>query len=365
MHKPIPSLLGSVLILVGCATGRPPLKSLARQLRSPNPDVRVKAMSVLPDYGDEGTKLLPVVVENFRDRREPVYRGAENALVRMKEPGAQALGSLLSDRDSWVRCRAAASLGRMGKEAVSVVPQLVESLRDSDFCVAEKSALALGSMGDAAVPALLGALRSNNAAARKGAARSLGYMSPDIHDQVAAALLPDLLNKDPFLRGETAMNVTAMGKVGVPIFLEALKQNDEDLRQRAVDGLGEIGVVTPEVVEALIGLFNDPQRTIRLKASLLLGRMGQSDESVHKAVAPGLASKDKDVLLGTLRALGAMGGVAEPSLPQMVYLMEESSDFDLRNEAAEALISMGTRASMAAAERYTRGQYKGLKKENQ
>jgi HEAT repeat protein len=361
MHKPIPSFLGSVLILVGCATGRPPLKSLARQLRSPNPDVRVKAMSVLPDYGDEGTKLLPVVVENFRDRREPVYRGAENALVRMKEPGAQALGSLLSDRDSWVRCRAAASLGRMGKEAVSVVPQLVESLRDSDFCVAEKSALALGSMGDAAVPALLGALRSNNAAARKGAARSLGYMSPDIHAQVAAALLPDLLNKDPFLRGETAMNVTAMGKVGIPIYLEALKQKDEDLRQRAVDGLGEIGLVTPEVVDALIGLFKDPQRTIRLKASVVLGRMGQRDESVYKAVAPGLASKDKDVLLGTVRSLGAMGGVAEPSLPQMVYLLEESSDRDLRNESAEALVSMGTRASLAAAERYTRGQYKGSK----
>ncbi|MBK8871664.1 MAG: HEAT repeat domain-containing protein [Elusimicrobia bacterium] len=361
MRKPIPFLLGSILITVGCATGRPPLKSLARQLRSPNPDVRVKAMTVLPDYGDEGATLLPAVVENFRDRREPVYRGAENALVRMKEPGAQALGSLLSDRDSWVRCRAAASLGRMGKEAVGVIPQLVESLRDSDFCVAEKSALALGAMGDAAVPALLSALKSDNAAARRGAARSLGYMSPEIHAQVAAALLPDLLSDDPFLRGETAMNVTAMGKVGVPVFLEALKQKDDDLRQRAVDGLGEIGLVTPEVVEALIGLYKDSQRTIRLKASLCLGRMGQRDESVYKAVAPGLASKDKDILLGTLRALGAMGGAAEPSLPQIVYLLEESTDVDLRNEAAEALISMGTRASLAAAERYTRGQYKGSK----
>lgn len=361
MRKTISLFLGPLLILAGCATGRPPIKSLARQLRSSNPEVRVKAMTLLPDYGDDGVKLLPAVVENFRDRREPVYRGAENALVRMKEPGAQALGSLLSDRDSWVRCRAASSLGQMGKEAVAALSPLVDSLRDSDFCVAEKSALALGGLGDAAVPSLLGALKSNNAAARRGAARSLGHMSPEIHAQVAAVLLPDLLNKDPFLRGETAMNVTAMGKVGVPIFLEALKQNDDDLRQRAVDGLGEIGIVTPDVLDALIGLFNDPQRTIRLKASVVLGRMGQRDESVYKKVAPGLASKDKNVVLGTLRALGGMGGNAEPSIAQMVFFLNESSDADVRNEAAESLINMGTHASLTAAERYTRGQYKGSK----
>ena len=154
-----------------------------------------------------------------------------------------------------------------------------------------------------------------------------------------------------------AMRITSMGKIGIPVFLEALKESDVDLRQRAVDGLGEIGIPTPEVVDALIALFIDPQKTIRLKGAVVLGRLGQKDPSVYPRVAPNLASKDKDVLLGTLRALGGMGGIAEPSLPQMIYFLEESSDPDLRNEASESLIKMGTTASQAAAERYTKGQY--------
>lgn len=352
-------IVGSLLFFLAaaCATSRPPLKSVVRQLRSPHPQARVRAMGQLSLYGPEAQKALPYLVENFRDRRETVNRAAEKAMVSLKEPGAQAFGSLLSDKDSWVRCRSAAALGQMPADAGSVVPALVEALHDKDFCVQEKAAMALGAVGDPAVSSLLEVLKSNSATARKGAALALGAMSPDVQKKVGTALLPSLLNEDAFVRGEAAMRITSMGKIGIPVFLEALKESDVDLRQRAVDGLGEIGIPTPEVVDALIALFIDPQKTIRLKGAVVLGRLGQKDPSVYPRVAPNLASKDKDVLLGTLRALGGMGGIAEPSLPQMVYFLEESSDPDLRNEASESLINMGTTASQAAAERYTKGQY--------
>ncbi len=357
MRSPTYFIVFLCVFLSACATTRPPLKNVVRQLRSPNAQARVRAMGQLSQYGTEAIKALPYLVENFRDRREPVNRAAEKAIVAMKEPGAQALGSLLSDKDSWVRCRAAAALGQMPMEAGSVVPALVEALHDKDFCVSEKAAIALGAVGDPAVPPLVEALKSNNASARKGAAQALSYMSPDVQKKVGAALLPSLLSGDEFVRGEAAMRITSMGKIGIPVFLEAIKKEDVNLRQRSVDGLGEIGIATPEVVEALIALFKDPEKTLRLKGSVVLGRLGQRDPTVYPKVAPHLASKDKEVLLGTLRALGDMGGVAEPSLPQITFLLEENADPDLRNEAAESLINMGTTASMAAAERYTKGQY--------
>lgn len=361
MRSPTFFIVFFSVLISSCVTGRPPLKNVVRQFRHPNPEVRVRAMGKLSSYGPEGAKALPYLVENFRDRREPVYRAAEHAMVSLKEPGAQTLGSLLSDKDSWVRCRAAAALGRMPDDAGSVVSQLVESLHDKDFCVAEKAAIALGAVGDPAVPSLMEALKSNSASARKGAAQALGYMSPDIQNEVGTAFLPSLMNKDEFVRGEAAMRITSMGKIGIPVFLAALKEPDIDLRQRAVDGLGEIGVATPEVIDALVLLFKDSQKTLRLKGAVVLGRLGQRDSSVYPKVALNLKSKDKEVLLGTLRALGDMGGVAEPSLPQITDLLEESPDPDLRNEAAESLIKMGTTASMAVAERYTRGQYKTKK----
>lgn len=346
-----------LLFSVGCATGRPPFNTVVRQLRHPNPDIRVRAMGQLSQYGSEANKALPYLVENFRDRRETLNRAAEKALVKMKEPGAQALGSLLSDKDSWVRCRSAAALGLMPADAGSVVPALVEALHDRDFCVSEKSAIALGAVGEPAVTPLLEVLKSNNPSARRAAAQALGYMSPELQSRVGAALLPTLLDKDQFVRGEAAMRITHMGEIGIPVFLAALKEDDVDLRQRAVDGLGEIGISRPDVTDALILLFKDSQSTLRLKGAVVLGRLGQKDVSVYQKVAPNLASKDKEIQLGAMRALGDMGGIAEPSLPQIAYLLEESPDPTIRNEAAEALIKMGTTASLAAAERYTRGQY--------
>lgn len=246
----------------------------------------------------------------------------------------------------------------MPTDAGNVVPALVEALQDPDFCVSEKAAIALGAVGGPAVPPLIQALKSNSVSARKGAAQALGYMSAEVHSAVGAALLPSLLGKDEFVRGEAAMRITHMGKIGIPVFLSALKENEVDLRQRAVDGLGEIGIATPEVVDALIALFKDPQKTLRLKGSVVLGRLGQRDPLVYEKVRPNLTSSDKEVLLGTMRALGDMGAVAEPSLPRIASFLEESPDPDLRNEAAESLIKMGTTASLAAAERYTRGQYR-------
>lgn len=319
-------IVGSLLFFLAaaCATSRPPLKSVVRQLRSPHPQARVRAMGQLSLYGPEAQKALPYLVENFRDRRETVNRAAEKAMVSLKEPGTQAFGSLLSDKDSWVRCRSAAALGQMPADAGSVVPALVEALHDKDFCVQEKAAMALGAVGDPAVSSLLEVLKSNSATARKGAALALGAMSPDV--RLGEASFSLLLNEDAFVRGEAAMRITSMlGKIGIPVFLEALKESDVDLRQRAVDGLGEIGIPTPEVVDALIALFIDPEKTIRLKGAVVLGRLRSKGSVGLSRVAPNLASKDKDVLLGTLRALGGMGGIAEPSLPQMVYFLEESS----------------------------------------
>lgn len=354
---------GALLLSMACATGRPPFNSVVRQLHHPNPDVRVQAMGKLALYGPEAHKALPSLIENFRDRREPVNRAAEKAIIGMKEPGAQALGTLLSDKDSWVRCRSASALGLMPMDAGAVIPELVEALRDRDFCVSEKAAIALGRVGEPAVPSLLEVLKSNNGSARRVAAQALGHMSPEVQAKVGAALLPSLMNKDPFVRGEEAMRITHMGKIGIPVFLAALKETDVDLRQRAVDGLDEIGIVRPDVTDALIVLFKDTQPTLRWKGAVVLGRMGQRDVSVYNKVAPNLASKDNDILVGAMRALGDMGGIAEPSLPQIVFIMEESPDPALRNEAAEALIKMGTTASLSAAERYTRGQYDRRSKE--
>jgi HEAT repeat protein len=311
-------------------------------------------MDQLALRGAAAQEALPALSECFRDRRIEIHDAAERALLALGDPGVEALGALLSDGDSWVRCRAAAGLVAAGPRAAPALPELIGALDDHDYCVAEKSAEALGGLGEPAVPALLAALQSPQDPVSRGAAAALSRMGPEVQRRAAEVFLPGLKSRDEFLRGETAMKVSAMGKVGAPVFLAVINDPDVDLRRRAVIGLEEIGDTRPEVVDALVSLFNDPERTLRIKSAIVIGKFGRRDPAVQRQIAPRLNDADANIRRGAIQALGNMGSVGERSLEALVEIMEKSPDPVLREEAAEALMKIGTTASLAAAERHTR-----------
>jgi len=286
-----------------------------------------------------------------------VYQGAEKTLLSLGSLGLEALGTLLSDRDAWVRARAAAALVAVGPKAETVLPQLFMALNDRNPNVSEKASQALASMGERVVPELLNMLQSPNASVRQGAAMTLGLMDSKCQALAGDVFLPRLKSKDPFVRGEASMRTTDMGTVGVPIFLKVIDSEDSDLRHRALQGLAEIGDTRPEVLDALIRLLDDPQNTLRLKSSLVLGTFGESHPEVYKKVAPLLASNNTNVRRGIVRSLGSMGAMANPSIPALVFLLEESPDPTLREDAMESLLKMGTTESVEAANRYTKDHY--------
>jgi HEAT repeat protein len=92
---------------------------------------------------------------------------------------------------------------------------------------------------------------------------------------------------------------------GKPIghWLEALKDKNPRVRQRAVEALGNVGKADPAAIPALIGALQDPNPTIRGKVALALLKSGRDAEEAVPALTQLLQDKDAKVRLYAAKAL--------------------------------------------------------------
>jgi HEAT repeat protein len=107
------------------------------------------------------------------------------------------------------------------------------------------------------VPGLLVTLKSENAAERAAAARTLGEIGAPARDAVG--------------------DLTA-----------ALKDKDKDVRRSAAQALGEIGTAAQPAAIALTGTVKDADWQVRRAAAYALGRLGTRE------VEPALKAAKKD-----------------------------------------------------------------------
>jgi HEAT repeat protein len=132
------------------------------------------------------------------------------------------------------------------------------------------------------------------------------------------------------------------GRAGI---LEALRYPSEYVRELAADRLRESGSQTDAAIPALIDVArNDPSYGARLRAATALGAMGSRGVPALMAVlAPGV-STDR---WGAIFALGQMGPIASPAVPELVQILKTHPDGAQRRQAAESLGKMGEAAAAA------------------
>jgi HEAT repeat protein len=92
---------------------------------------------------------------------------------------------------------------------------------------------------------------------------------------------------------------------GKPInyWLDALKNRNSRVRQKAVEALGNVGKADPAAIPALIGALEDPDPTIRGKAALALLKSGRDAKEAIPALNQLLQDKDAKVRLYAAKAL--------------------------------------------------------------
>jgi RNA polymerase sigma factor (sigma-70 family) len=221
--------------------------------------VRRAAMQGLGAQGPAAKAAISDLEKASTDPNLPNRVTACVALIHVAGPSQERVGALadlllLKEPCDGAAGYAASELGKLGRQAKSAAPQLLDALKHSDAQVRVNAADALGQIGadpKKAVPALIGLLKDDpEREVRRSVAGALGQLG-----SAAAPAIPALREA---LRGEGGgwwVAADAIGRIGgldaVPPLVEALESKDDDVRLTAIKRLGDLGGAAASAVEAL------------------------------------------------------------------------------------------------------------------
>lgn len=260
-------------------------------------DFQEQALQLLKDRKDD--------IDVFRLLKYQAALGEQEEIIK-------TLLEKLKDQDFRLRFRAAVALGRLGNTSETVVTALLESLKDQNSAVRDRAVDALGRLGkgsEAVVTALLELLKAQNYRVRLNAANAL-VKSGNASETVVTALL------------------------------ESLKDQDSAGRYRAVDALGELDNTSETVVTALLELLKDHDFHVRLGAAEALYKLSKGSETVVAALLESLKEQDSNACSAAAFVLGKLSIASETVITTLLELLK-NQDSQMRCGAAFSLGELG------------------------
>jgi len=294
-----------------------------------------------------GIPAIPALITTLRiEALSDRYVYAAVALEKIGTPAIPALTEALKDENYGVRKYAASTLGEIGDP--TVVPDLIEVREDHEFYRGEytpwhPATSALRQIGKLAVPALTEALKDQDDSVREYVASVLGK----IRDPTAIPALLEVLTDENDQVREAA--VSALGDIGdptaIPVLTKALRDESHKARESAVFALREIVRRTGKpAVPALI--------------EALIEALRDENDSVREIVVSALGEIGGPTAIPALiealrddnvrkRATSALAGarISTPAIPALIGALR---DEDVREHAASVLGKIGGTAAISA-----------------
>ena len=316
-----------------------------------DPAARVAQITALPKTGPDPARAAPLLVAAATDPDDAIRHAGINALAgaRTLHPDAvPALAGLLKNSDFALRQRAAHALGRLGPDAASALPALVEAARAStgDDVFADSlmqigpvalpallSALTdakpadnewifhtLRGFGAAAVPALTEALQNPKPEVRTSSIKALGAMGldamPALHTLFTLASGEEPKVQAAALRALVALR--AEPRHLKPLLEAAMASPSPDVKRAGAAGVAATGGAADLGVDSLIALLTDDEAAGRLSAVQALGELGpKSAPAVHALVEH---FEDPALQLAIVETLRRLGPAAAPAVPRLLEL---------------------------------------------
>lgn len=272
-------------------------------LKSKDPYVRERAIAMLKLYGIAARPAIPAIIKTIGDSDVALRVNAIIALgmIGMNQEhvpgGVTALTRALSDTQGIVRYQAAMALGRLGSEAKSAIPALLNTLRDTtSWEIRHAGAFALGSV----------------AVERK--------LPPEM--RVIKALLGALSDVSSQVRLEAVLSLISLG----PPDLLADKKYTLDILNQL--------------------LVNDRNQIVKIWARVALMRMDKVVDSYVKEIGKMLKQSDPELRIHSARALATIGSEAKTQVPYLVSQLDDK-DLQVLYWVIVALAQMGQDAASA------------------
>lgn len=193
----------------------------------------------------------------------------------------------------------------------SLVRIQIEQLYSSNSAERAVGAFHLGNMGDGAIPAI-------------------PFLISILNDYTAVFLEYKGEIEISSVRGEASKALVKIGKPALKPLINALKDNDEDIRKMAAITLGKIK--DKQAVKPLIDTLKNDNWEVRSSAAWALGEIRDSF-SVESLIS---ALKDKDIRKDAAEALLKIG---KPSVKYLVTVLHDENPH-IRRLAAEVLAGL-------------------------
>ena len=261
---------------------------------------------------------------------------------------------LAAMRDSGWEARNAA-YGVFRQTWLPEFPGLVEALQEPSTSMREATATALIQIGATIIPNLLQLLRDESWVVRRGAAWGLGEM----RDAAAVPALIDTIDDDDALVGSEA--TAALGAIrdesATPALAEAMLNGHWRVRYASAGALGWIGDRT--AMSHLLGALSSPDEDVRCVA--IEGLKYISNTAVYSALLQASYDESAEVRGAVIEALKDTEDAR--AVNRLIELLTDmsmvrSAKARVSDIAAKVLAASGARNAIAAVEQWRKGKTK-------
>lgn len=362
-----------------------------------DPAIRKDAITRLGEFGYDAAGALDEVLVACKDANEEVQKEAVLAVVKIawhSEEDVQRVKATVYDYPPTIQKMLAEKISSYGSAVPLYTPLLIDLLAPTrEDNVQEWAAYALARIGpaaSAAEPRLLEAVHDNYSVVRVEACRALWNIFQEKHqDLTFQTLQTELKAESSFARQLAAEILGTMGSIArpaVPDLVPLMSDASQGVRLSTAKALGQIGVGSEEVIEALVKGLADDEKNVRDESEKAIqnvaSELGASRSSVvslldnpksmaHAArllwyfdadvdlVLPhlmeALAGEDSSDRAALVAALADMGPAAQPAVSLLTrYLDPASDDADFQEAIASALGKIGGDEALTALENLIR-----------
>ncbi len=260
-----------------------------------------------------GVKAVRPLLHFLKNKNEKFRGEIEANLIEIGNKTSYPFVQALNDKDKFIQAEAARILGIIG-DTKSVEP-LIALLNNEDKYILWYTIETLGNLGDPkAVEPLIKILNSKIPGVNFRSAASLGKIG-DI--RAMEPLIQALKDAEEYAKKYFYEALNKLGKLNLNYFIQALNDDNKDIRLNSVSILGNSKSET--VVEPLIKLLNDKDSDIRASAIGALGEIGNK-----KAIEPirnMLNDENYRVIREAMRVLGDFKDAK--SVDAIINIMED------------------------------------------
>lgn len=167
-----------------------------------------------------------------------------------------------------------------------------------------------------------------------------------------------LINPNPTTQTEAARSLQQGGEAAVPVLSTLLSRAEgsstweaTEVRWKAADLMGKLGLETPEAVPPLIQALKDDDLHVRTVAATSLGALASAETAAQAVPAlTELLPTGGPVSVAAARALSRFGPEARSAVPALLKLMKEGEESQVRWNAVRTLGKIGPGAREAVPE---------------